>query len=195
MTGRRSHSLDQLTSLVLSCLGPLVSTRNYCGYCCSYESIISPSLARTWCDHAVPRVDYDFRADWMPLKSSYLVSELVSVTETCLRQLEFKFVRNETKGMVEFDVTEPATFLVRITQLQELEHPSPIFGLLLTGRQSACTDLSVVLDPIEVAARIRASELIKAILSSLQEPPWKGLGVIESLTSKALWTRYARGLE
>lgn len=129
------------------------------------------------------------------MKSSYPVSELVSVTETSLQRLEFKFLKNEAKDMFEFEVTEPETFLVRITQLQELEHPSPIFGFLLSSRQSACTDLSVVLNPLDVAAKIRASELIKAILSSVQEPPWKGLGVVESRTSKALWTRYAQGLE
>jgi hypothetical protein len=129
------------------------------------------------------------------LKSASTLPKLASATEANLVRLGFKFMKNETKAMLEFEVIEPEAFLVRIRSLEETEQPSPILGFMFARTQSACTDLSLVVDPGNPAAKSGASELIKAIIGSLKVPPWKGLGMVESRTSKALWTRYAAGLE
>lgn len=129
------------------------------------------------------------------MKSTSTFPKLAAATEASLVRLGFKFLKNEAKGMLEFEVTEPEAFLVRIRSLEETEQPSPVFGFMFTRRQSACTDLSLVVGPGNPTAKARSSELIKAILGSMKVPPWKGLGIVESRTSKALWTRYSEGLE
>lgn len=129
------------------------------------------------------------------MKASASMKELVRVTDANLRLLGHTFTRNEGREMVEFDVSRPVPFLIRITHLQEVEHPSAVFGLFLPSRQGESTDLRIELGDGGDMARQPSSELVRGIIASLKSPPWKGLGFIESSTSRALWSRAAEGRE
>ena len=129
------------------------------------------------------------------MKASVNLARLASLTESTMRQLGLEFARNEGKQIVEFDVTRPGSFIIRITQLPEVEYPSAVLGFLLPGRQSESTDFRIVFRDGDRNARELSSALVKGILGSLKKPPWKGLGLVESITSKSLWTRAAEGLD
>ena len=123
------------------------------------------------------------------------MSELVSAAHSNLERLGLAFKKHEGKEFVEFEVAEPARFIVRITHLAEMEYPSPLFGVLMNRRLPEATDLRIVFTDAEQAARHHSAELVKGILASLRRPPWEGLGFIPSMTAKSMWSRAAQGLE
>jgi len=123
------------------------------------------------------------------------MKEIVAATEAGLKTLEFSYTKSDAKELVEFDITRPEPFIVRITHLAELEHPSAVLGLGYSSRQRESTDFRIQYTVESVAARANAAGLVKQVLSSLKKPPWKGLGFIEGGTAKALWQRAAEGRE
>ena len=127
------------------------------------------------------------------MKASAKMAVLVSVTESSLRQLRFDFRKNDGKEFVEFEVAGPAGFNVRIMHLPEVEYPSRLFGALLMHRLSESTDIQLKCPKTEPESRQRAAELVSAIMAALPTLPWKGLSLVESMTSKAMWQRAAEG--
>jgi len=129
------------------------------------------------------------------LKASARMKEIVGATENGLKSLGFEYTKGDAKELVEFDVTKPQPFIVRITHLAEMEHPSAVLGLGYSSRQRECTDFRIQHIVETPEARANAAGLVKEVLSSLKRPPWKGLGFIEGGTAKALWQRAAEGKE
>lgn len=129
------------------------------------------------------------------LKASTSFRRLSAVTESSMRYLGLQFARNESRDMVEFEVSAPARFLVRITHLHEVEHPSAVFGFILPRRQNESTDFRIEYPEGPGHGKEFGSQLVKAVLAGLPKPPWKGLGIIESMTAKQLWNRTAEGRE
>jgi hypothetical protein len=123
------------------------------------------------------------------------MKELVSVTQSGLERLGFEYTKNGASELVEFEVSKPAPFLVRITHLAEIEHPSVVLGLGYSSRQRESTDFRIQFNVESAAARANAAGLVRHVLTTLKKPPWKGLGFIEGGTAKALWRRAAEGRE
>ncbi len=129
------------------------------------------------------------------MKAATKMKVLVNTTADTLGRLGFKFERNGGEQLVEFNVLWPEPFMVRISHLAEVEYPSGVFGMILPSRQSECTDLRLVFAEDSRLARQRAAELVKGLLETLPKPPWKGLGLIEAGTARAMWRRAADGRE
>lgn len=140
-------------------------------------------------------VIYTRSTEGKPLKTSVGFAKLASITESTLRQLGYEFAVNRASQIVEFEVMRPEQFIVRITHLKEVEYPSAVFGFALPGRQSECNDFRLVFTGDARGARELSAKLVKGILSSMKKPPWKGLGLVESMTSKSMWLRAAEGLD
>ena len=127
------------------------------------------------------------------MKASTRMKVMVAATEAGLRDLGFDFFKSDARELVEFEVSKPEQFMVRITHLPELEYPSAVVGLGFSSRLRESTDFRIQFSTETPGARASAAGLVKHVLASLKVPPWKGLGLIESGTAKALWKRAAEG--
>lgn len=121
------------------------------------------------------------------------MEELVAAASTTLDRLGFGFKRNESKDVVELEVSIPVRFTVRITHLPEVMHPSPMFGMLAPRTLPEATDFAIVDPGDEDVTREKTAEVVRGVLASLKRPPWVGLGFVPSMTSKAMWSRAAQG--
>jgi hypothetical protein len=109
--------------------------------------------------------------------------DLMNGSDEALKRLGYRFYRN--RSLVEFEVFDPAEFLVRIEDpSQDSFRPEPFFGLM--GGGGAANSFSLVASGPSESKR-HVSTFVKELLSKLPREPWDGLGFIEKRTSKAYW--------
>ena len=126
------------------------------------------------------------------MKAAVDALKLAKVAEETLKGLGFDFAKNEGPGLVEFEVSTPAHFVARLTALQEPVQPVALLGSILTPKRKV-VDVELLFSGDDASARGASASFVKGILASLQKPPWKGLGFVESITAKALWQEAAEG--
>lgn len=126
------------------------------------------------------------------MKSGLRGAALAEATEGALKRLGYGYSRSGAGGVVEFEVSSPAPFVVRITQLEEVEHVSSVFGAGFPSVQPVASDFALESDQAVPASREAGARLVAEVRGSLKAPPWKGLGVVEGMTARALWERAAR---
>ena len=112
--------------------------------------------------------------------------DLANVSDTALKRLGFKYYRNQSKKVLEFEVFEPVQFLVRIEDLHDDGfRPQAFFGLI--GGGGGGNSLAVIPGSEDPSERVHVATFVNVLLESLPKKPWEGLGFIESRTSKAYW--------
>jgi hypothetical protein len=110
---------------------------------------------------------------------------LANCSDVALKQLGYGFHRNQTEKVIEFEVFEPAEFLVRIEDMSDTYRPGAFGGLI--GGGEGGNSISIVYSRRDANERARVSAFVKALLEALPRKPWEGLGFIGSRTSKAYW--------
>lgn len=116
--------------------------------------------------------------------------ELATSSDETLKRLGFRFYRNQSRSVVEFEVTEPAEFLVRIEKLSgEGMRPEPFFGALgiFGGGDGVGNAFSVTPGARRSECKAQVAAFVKGLLGALPRQPWDGLGFVEKRTSKAYW--------
>ncbi len=131
------------------------------------------------------------RADFR-LKAALAPSKMSKITADAMRYLGFQFVEHRGEGVQEFEVTLPAQFVARITDLRDPEPPFRLLGPIIPAARDK-VDLRLTFPDSDTAARDASAKLVRTILAGLHQPPWKGLGIVESVTAKALWNEAAKG--
>lgn len=126
------------------------------------------------------------------MKSGVGAPRLVEVAEGALRRLGYGYAKSSSGGVVEFEVSTPARLVARVTRLEEVEEVSSVFGSGFPSRQGGASDFALVLDPGDPDSKGAGARLVAEVRGSLKDPPWKGLGFIESMTAKALWERASK---
>ena len=125
------------------------------------------------------------------MKASNSIKELSKASETALGRLGFEYGKGGRQGVVEFVVTKPFAFSVILEDISSLSFSRTT--LFLGGFLAPNPTRSSVLinvqddDPKGYGA---ASAYAKEMVGGLKRKPWKGLGIVSSRTSKALWDRW-----
>lgn len=115
--------------------------------------------------------------------------KLAASSDEVLKRLGFRFYKNQSRDVVEFEVLEPADFLVRIESLDGMTRPQSFFGVLgvFGGGDTVGNAFSVVYGAEESRSKTHVASFVKELLGALPRKPWDGLGFIEKRTSKAYW--------
>lgn len=112
--------------------------------------------------------------------------DLAEGSDAALRRLGYRFYKNQSQRMVEFEVLEPAEFLVRIESLDDDEfRPQPFFGIFGGGGEGNA--FYVVFTSGRSQSKSHVSSFVSELVSRLPRKPWEGLGFIEKRTSRAYW--------
>jgi hypothetical protein len=112
--------------------------------------------------------------------------DLANSSETTLTRLGFRFYKHKSRTTVEFEVFDPAEFLVRIENLSgDGFRPEPFFGLL--GGAGEGNAFSVVVTSGHSLTKPHVSSFVTELVSALPKKPWEGLGFVSGRTSKAYW--------
>lgn len=112
--------------------------------------------------------------------------DLVETSGVVLNRLGFKFRQNQTSTVLEFEVYEPAGFLVRFEDLNDGKlRPTPIMGF--GGDRNTGTNVSIIVNSDQSEGKACISAFGREFLKALSHKPWEGLGFIEKRASKAYW--------
>lgn len=101
-----------------------------------------------------------------------------------------------TEDILEFEVIELSTFIIRITRLRgtcaSTDQPMRFMfgGSLLPKKEREFCDVALILPEGINESRGMASNFIAGLLSSLSRKPWQGLGIVASARSKSQWSSY-----
>jgi hypothetical protein len=117
--------------------------------------------------------------------------DLVNCSDATLKRLGYRFYKNQTEKVLEFEVYEPAEFLVRIEDMSGVYRPGGFMGL--TGGGDAANSISMIFTGRDAGAKGHLSAFVRALLEELPRKPWDGLGLISSRTSRAFWMELCKG--
>ena len=128
------------------------------------------------------------------MKSGLSFSTLVRSSEALLTDTRRPYAKHTAGDMVELEVGGGPRFMVRIQRLEPLPHGNPLLGGLDMRAPSREVNVAIVLSE-EAGAKESAAKFVGEWMSALPKEPWKGLGFMQRITAKSLWTRWAAGLE
>lgn len=114
---------------------------------------------------------------------------LAEASNAALKRLGFKFYLNQTTTVREFEVYEPAKFLVRIEDMDDRRlGPAPFFGFFGGGSGGRSISMIGISDHPEDKASL--STFVNELLAVLPSKPWEGLGLVERRVAKAYWLAF-----
>jgi len=128
------------------------------------------------------------------LKSGLPFSTLVRSSERVLTASGRMYVKHDIGHTVELEVGGGPRFVVRIQRLEPMEHANPMLGGLDLRGPRREVNVAIILSQ-ESGAKESAAKFVGELMSVLPKEPWKGLGLVQRLTAKSLWRRWAAGLE
>jgi len=128
------------------------------------------------------------------LKSGLSFGTLVRTSESVLTASGRTFEKHDIGHTVELDVKGGPSFVVRIQLLEPLPRGNPLLGGLDMRAQKKEVNVAIVLSE-ESGAKESAAKFVSAWMAALPKEPWHGLGFMQRITAKSLWTRWAAGLE
>lgn len=129
------------------------------------------------------------------VKSGLPFDLLVRISEGVIREIGCAFAKNISGDIVELEVRRPEEFVVRFQKLPEVEFGSALFGALWTRRFAAATSVSIVLGPHTEASKRMAAIYVKTVMDRFPDRPWRGLRLVEQMTARSQWMRWAEGRE
>ncbi|HKT21982.1 MAG TPA: hypothetical protein VJR06_05155 [Nitrososphaerales archaeon] len=115
--------------------------------------------------------------------------DLVNCSDATLKRLGYSFYRNQTQKVLEFEVYEPANFLVRIEDMSGAYRPGGFMGM---GGGDSGNSISMIYSGRDAGTKTHFSTFVQALLQALPRKPWEGLGMISSRTSKAFWMELSK---
>ena len=116
--------------------------------------------------------------------------DLVNCSDTALKHLGYGYHRNQTAKVQEFEVFDPAEFIVRIEDLRDTVSPGAFMGISW-GRDPG-NSISMIFSKLDAEGKARVSAFVRALLETLPRKPWEGLGLISSRTSRAFWQELSK---
>lgn len=129
------------------------------------------------------------------MRSGLRFSTMVESSESTLKSLGYQYFRHGSEKLVEFEVTGPGAFVVRIQELEDIVHPNPVILAPSDPGGARTTHVSITLGENRDESRRLASTFVSGLLATLPSKPWKGLGFVQSMTAKSLWKGWAAGSE
>ena len=128
------------------------------------------------------------------LKSGLPFTTLVRTGEAVLTGSGRSYEKHDSGTTVELEVTASPRFVVRIQILEPLPRGNPMLGGLDMRAQKKEVNVAMVLSQ-EPGAKESAAKFVGEWMAVLPKEPWQGLGFMQRITARSLWTRWAAGLE
>jgi len=124
------------------------------------------------------------------MRSGLHFDALVMASESTMTDLGYAFLKHDSGEVVELEVQTPKRFTVRIEKLEDRVFHNPMLGGLLSSSRPGQTNVSIVLGEDGVDSKLYAALFVSRLLVALPRDPWKGLGIIESITAKSQWKEW-----
>jgi hypothetical protein len=124
-----------------------------------------------------------------PLKASTDYRELVAVAERCLSKLEFEFLQNRGRDLVEFEIVKPPYFRVVMEKRKDPEVRNFLIPSIKASK-GANVDLWLDMDQEEepkARSLENAKDFLRALIASMPVAPWEGLKYRESAAERKRW--------
>ena len=128
------------------------------------------------------------------MKSGIPFATLVRTSESVLTASGRTFEKHDIGHLVELEVRGNPSFMVRIQRLEPLPRGNPLLGGLDMRTPRKEVNVAIVLGQ-EAGAKESAAKFVGEWMTALPKEPWQGLGFMQRITAKSLWTRWAAGLE
>ncbi len=128
------------------------------------------------------------------MKSGLPFSTLVRSSEAVLTESGRPYMKHDIGHTVELDVAGGPRFMVRIQRLEPLPRGNPLLGGLDMRAPLKEVNVAILLSE-EQGAKLSAAKFVGDWMAALPKEPWKGLRLIQRITARSLWTRWAAGLE
>ena len=128
------------------------------------------------------------------MKSGLSFATLVRTSEAVLAASGHRYEKHDSGQTVELDVRGSPSFVVRIQLLEPLPRGNPMLGGLDMRAQKKEVNVAIILSQ-EAGAKESAAKFVGELMAALPKEPWQGLGFMQRITAKSLWTRWAAGLE
>ena len=128
------------------------------------------------------------------LKSGLSFATLVRTSEAVLAASGRSYEKHDIGHTVELEVNGSPSFVVRIQVLDPLLRGNPLLGGLDMRAPKKEVNVAIVLGQ-EAGGMESAARFVGDWMAALPKEPWQGLGFMQRITAKSLWTRWAAGLE
>ena len=128
------------------------------------------------------------------LKSGLSFATMVRTSEAVLTSTGRSYEKHDIGHTVELEVKGNPSFVVRIQLLEPLPRGNPMLGGLDMRTQKKEVNVAIVLSE-DAGAKDSAARFVGEWMAALPKQPWQGLGFMQRITAKSLWTRWAAGLE
>jgi hypothetical protein len=124
-----------------------------------------------------------------PLKASTDYRELVEIAEKCLGKLEFEFLQNRGRDLVEFEIVKPRYFRI---VMEKRKDPEVRNFLLPSIKAAKGTNVDLWLDMdqeegLKIQSLENAKNFFRTLVASMPIAPWEGLKFRESAAERRRW--------
>ncbi len=112
--------------------------------------------------------------------------ELAGSAEKSLQRLGFRYLRNEARGVMEFEILSPARFRVLV---EEGLNEETRYSFLASEKRVCWIEVRRDLEgeePDEAITR-SVSSFARDLIASLPESPWRGFGFLRSRRERLRW--------
>jgi hypothetical protein len=124
------------------------------------------------------------------MRSGLRLDVLVRVSESAMTDLDYAYLKHDSGEVVEFEVQTSKRFTVRIEKLEDRVFHNPMLGGLLSYSRPDQTNVTIILGEDEVDSKRHAALFVSRLLATLPKDPWKGLGIVESITARSQWKEW-----
>jgi hypothetical protein len=118
-------------------------------------------------------------------------AKLVRYVDKTIRKLDYRYIRNGTQRVTEFEIEAPCHFRV-IVEDQTQERFG--FGILKSEKNESTIEVLPVLDTTDPEELLKnsLSAFIEELRKAMPREPWKGFGPLRSRAEKVKWSELAR---
>lgn len=110
-------------------------------------------------------------------------------SEDTLRRLNYRYMRHGTPKVVEFEITDPSYFRV---VFESMHDEGPQRFSIVPSEHKEIVAFELRFDTDEGTGEeglISAVKFLSALLPSLSQKPWEGLGLLRSRQEKKKWLK------
>ncbi|MGD1055163.1 MAG: hypothetical protein ABR867_03670 [Nitrososphaerales archaeon] len=124
------------------------------------------------------------------MRSGLRLDVLVKVSESTMIDLGYAYLKHDSGEVVELEVQTPKRFTVRIEKLEDRVFRNPMLGGLLSYSRPDQTNVTIILGEDGIDSKRHVALFVSHLLAALPKDPWKGLGIVESITARSQWKEW-----
>ena len=130
----------------------------------------------------------------MLLRASTEFDDLVGATESSLKKIGIKYLRNRTQNLTEFEIDSPTYFRIVIeSRTDPVLHNNPILPSRISKAKGCIIDIRLGSEE-NGEENLKATmglvgSIMKEVVSHLTRNPWSEFGFMESERERKKWSK------